>query len=116
MTAPIASGWSGCRVGFAPTGKRRLCSAHATLGNSGAGEGARTPDPDLGKVVVSISSCCLTLSVVSEMAYLQAFKYAPVIPCVLEFSNLWTPGGPHKMQGTMTNGIKLTKRTVGAPH
>jgi hypothetical protein len=29
MTAPIASGWSGCRVGFAPTGKRRLCTAHA---------------------------------------------------------------------------------------
>jgi hypothetical protein len=23
MTAPIASGWSGCRVGLAPTGKRR---------------------------------------------------------------------------------------------
>src|ERR1700720_3435941 len=52
MTAPIASGWSGCRVGFAPTGKRRGCSAHATLGNSGAGEGARTTDPDLGKVVL----------------------------------------------------------------
>src|SRR6202165_1494199 len=29
MTAPIASGWSDCRVGFAPTGKRRLCTAHA---------------------------------------------------------------------------------------
>jgi hypothetical protein len=28
MTAPVASGWSGCRVGFAPTGKRRLCTAH----------------------------------------------------------------------------------------
>src|SRR6202140_2791300 len=28
MTAPIASGWSGCRMGFAPTGKRRLCTAH----------------------------------------------------------------------------------------
>src|SRR5258706_8084399 len=28
MTAPIASGWSDCRVGFAPTGKRRLCTAH----------------------------------------------------------------------------------------
>jgi len=27
--APIASGWSGCRVGLAPTGKRRLCTAHA---------------------------------------------------------------------------------------
>ena len=23
MAAPVASGWSGCRVGFAPTGKRR---------------------------------------------------------------------------------------------
>jgi hypothetical protein len=30
MTAPVASGWSGCRVGFAPTGKRRLCTAHAS--------------------------------------------------------------------------------------
>jgi len=28
MTAPIASGWSDCRVGLAPTGKRRLCTAH----------------------------------------------------------------------------------------
>ena len=28
MTAPIASGWSDCRVGLAPTGKRRLVTAH----------------------------------------------------------------------------------------
>jgi hypothetical protein len=34
MTAPIASGWSGCRMGFAPTGKRRLCTAHANNGHS----------------------------------------------------------------------------------
>src|SRR5450432_2838043 len=33
MTAPIASGWSGCRVGLAPTGKRRLCTAHANRGS-----------------------------------------------------------------------------------
>jgi hypothetical protein len=33
MTAPIASGWSGCRVGLAPTGKRRLCTAHAMNGH-----------------------------------------------------------------------------------
>jgi hypothetical protein len=26
--APVASGWSGCRVGLAPTGKRRLTTAH----------------------------------------------------------------------------------------
>ena len=29
MTAPVASGWSDCRAGLAPTGKRRLCTAHA---------------------------------------------------------------------------------------
>src|SRR4029077_3611839 len=32
MTAPIASGWSDCRVGLAPTGKRRLCTAHTQTG------------------------------------------------------------------------------------
>ena len=36
MTAPVASGWSGCRVGLAPTGKRRLSR--------------RTPKADLAKV------------------------------------------------------------------
>jgi hypothetical protein len=30
MTAPIASGWSVCRMGLAPTGKRRLYTAHRT--------------------------------------------------------------------------------------
>ena len=35
MTAPIASGWSGCRVGLAPTGKRRLCTALAKLRSRG---------------------------------------------------------------------------------
>jgi hypothetical protein len=33
MTAPIASGWSGCRVGLAPTGKRRLFTAHGRSGH-----------------------------------------------------------------------------------
>src|SRR5882672_6522388 len=33
VTAPIASGWSGCRVGLAPTGKRRLCTAHTLSGH-----------------------------------------------------------------------------------
>ncbi len=33
MTAPIASGWSGCRVGLTPTGKRRLCTAHTHRGH-----------------------------------------------------------------------------------
>src|ERR1700674_3613206 len=33
MTAPIASGWSGCRVGLAPPGKRRLVTAHTQSGH-----------------------------------------------------------------------------------
>src|ERR1700694_3747990 len=28
IAAPVASGWSGCRVGLTPTGKRRLSTAH----------------------------------------------------------------------------------------
>ena len=30
IAAPVASGWSNCRVGLTPTGKRRLSTAHAT--------------------------------------------------------------------------------------
>jgi hypothetical protein len=33
MTAPVASGWSGRRVGLAPTAKRRLLTAHASSGH-----------------------------------------------------------------------------------
>jgi hypothetical protein len=35
MTAPVASGWSGCRVGLAPTEKRRLGTAHTQSGPCG---------------------------------------------------------------------------------
>ena len=37
MTAPVASGWSGCRVGLAPTGKRPLVTAHTRTGPSRSG-------------------------------------------------------------------------------
>src|SRR5207342_3020837 len=33
MTAPVASGWSVCRVGLAPTGKRRLVTVHTQCGH-----------------------------------------------------------------------------------
>ena len=33
MPAPVASDWSGCRMGLAPTGKRRLVTAHALCGH-----------------------------------------------------------------------------------
>src|SRR6476469_8598319 len=34
MPAPVASGWSGCRLGLAPTGKRRLVTAHTHCSRS----------------------------------------------------------------------------------
>ncbi len=33
MTAPVASGWSAGRVRLAPTGKRRLSTAHTYSGH-----------------------------------------------------------------------------------
>jgi hypothetical protein len=33
IAAPAASGWSDCRVGLAPTGKRRLVTAHTRFGH-----------------------------------------------------------------------------------
>ena len=39
IAAPVASGWSGCRVGLAPTGKRRLVTAHTRLGHRVTGFG-----------------------------------------------------------------------------
>src|SRR5271154_2368997 len=36
MTAPVASGWSGRRVGLAPTGKRRLLTAHTSSRHCGS--------------------------------------------------------------------------------
>src|SRR5258707_15418566 len=50
MTAPVASGWSGCRVGLAPTGKRRLFTAHAKSGHmhrSKKGRGEEDKDDNL---------------------------------------------------------------------
>ena len=41
MTAPVASGWSGCRVGLAPTGKRRLGTAHTFGGRCRSSGGSR---------------------------------------------------------------------------
>jgi hypothetical protein len=45
MPAPVASGWSGCRVGLAPTGKRRLArrTGHATISNCSFNRWRRTP-------------------------------------------------------------------------
>jgi hypothetical protein len=58
MTAPVASGWSGCRVGLAPTGKRRLCTAHATSGllhrEKESSIPITIPDPLIADLIVQI--------------------------------------------------------------
>jgi hypothetical protein len=41
VAAPVASGWSFCRVGFTPTGKRRLVTAHTRSGRLANGRSAR---------------------------------------------------------------------------
>src|SRR6202047_2112231 len=48
MTAPVASGWSGCRVGLAPTGKRRLSTAHTHSGPSGSQRPPLSPGLPIG--------------------------------------------------------------------
>ena len=51
MTAPMATGWSeSCRVGLAPTEKRRLCTAHAMTGRSWHAPRTTAP-PDSGHCV-----------------------------------------------------------------
>src|ERR1700684_1809036 len=41
VAAPVASGWSVCRVGLTPTGKRRLCTAHTRSGHLAKPEPSR---------------------------------------------------------------------------
>src|SRR5271156_6608710 len=49
MPAPVASGWSGCRAGFAPTGKRRLVTAHTQSGPLPVAAGASVRVPEVGR-------------------------------------------------------------------
>jgi len=46
MAAPVASGWSVCRVGLAPTGKRRLFTAHTHSGLTQPNSGLQFSSPD----------------------------------------------------------------------
>src|SRR5712691_12575201 len=43
IAAPVASGWSDCRVGLTPTGKRRLSTAHTNSGHPANHEASGTP-------------------------------------------------------------------------
>ena len=79
MTAPIASGWSGCRVGLTPTGKRRLCTAHANIGSqlravrAYSGERRLSAIPYFNEVLIDVN---LVLSLVQR----SNREFAPMPP------------------------------------
>ena len=58
MTAPVASGWSVRRVGLAPTGKRRLLTAHANTGHCPSAHRMGQIDPELPYVTGSTNGRC----------------------------------------------------------
>ena len=69
VAAPVASGWSVCRVGLAPTGKRRLVTAHTLIGHLA---GIRSPrlasaNPVSGEV---------ELAALSSFKLYRQFKFA----------------------------------------
>ena len=56
IAAPVASGWSGRRVGFAPTGKRRLVTAHTRFGHADVDDSTATCEA-LGEAYFCYRSC-----------------------------------------------------------
>ena len=60
MSAPVASGWSGCRVGLAPTGKRRLCTAHTHCRSTNSENHHPKPDRGLPAACGSYRACGIT--------------------------------------------------------
>src|SRR5450755_2723109 len=85
MTAPIASGWSGCRVGLAPTGKRRLCTAHANNGHQRqrnffllAVDGARAREAPVRRTGASIDCYCALNALPSGVLTIGGGFHLPV--------------------------------------
>src|SRR5262249_53908768 len=71
MTAPVASGWSGCRVGLAPTGERRLVTAHTlsshlpgTLIRRSKWPAERLETPNLGGA--SVGKVCYSIGEITQ--------------------------------------------------
>ena len=73
MTAPVASGWSVRRVGLAPTGKRRLLTAHAKSGHSRRNSQRVNRHRRSGKSQVCISQL--------ENSYRRAERKQPWLDC-----------------------------------
>src|SRR6202050_4961791 len=86
MTAPIASGWSGCRVGLAPTGKRRLVTAHTQGGHRrvlSRGHRVRTSAVSfLVSLTISLTPyfCGVTISLFRPNALSQSKKRFLTVP------------------------------------
>jgi hypothetical protein len=75
MTAPIASGWSDCRVGLSPTAKRRLCTAHATSGSRRCNHPNDAPNGKATRMALFNS----TLMIVRRETNIDRFRGRPLI-------------------------------------
>jgi hypothetical protein len=96
MTAPIASGWSRCRVGLTPTGKRRLSTAHAMNGLTAAnrsslrarfgygGSGDLTRDPAMRGLLACEDRA---------------------VPVLVKCHNEWGAPGGQRRRATMTRSL-----------
>ena len=92
MTAPVASGWSVRRVGFAPTGKRRLATAHGQSGHAWC----------------IVSSMQLTCSVLSCSPALGRDPTERLMPFVARMRRMALTPGPPVMLDISTSRIAAT--------
>jgi len=96
MTAPVASGWSVRRVGLAPTGKRRLLTAHANTGRSLTARRTGQIDPNRTKTPI-----CGYVLCARERSFFRRRGPLASMP-VLDLS--LAIGVPHKRPHSGTNG------------
>ena len=93
MTAPIASGWSGCRVGLAPTGKRRLVTAHTCTRHWSAAFARFDVDASCGSVACDcapqfelLMRIIAIFQVTPEGGRLKKVPFKPRSACVVAMS------------------------------
>jgi len=99
MTAPIVSGWGGCRMGFASPGKRRLCTAHTRSGHwRGLDKQAvinhlasRQTNPNMGRKNAASPIGCLAIP---QSHSPQSRRHQPSPPILVTAKRLRNNGAP----------------------
>ena len=121
MTAPVASGWSGCRVGLAPAGKRRLFTAHTHCSTLGSARSRQTMP--LRRGVVTLVGCmslcgCFGLGTTrlyeDQLGYSRALGDAEKSDTLLNVVRLRYADTPIVLQATQViSGYQLQRNVTG---